>query len=115
MTKQDVEAELERQRGLLSALTPEELEAKGAEAEKRIAAMDDDELMDELCRRSPPNVDDLIGRSPPNVDDLIASGLLMDEAIKRRILVPLTREIADHWIDKWEEEKGDKGRVSTRH
>ena len=53
MTKQDVEAELERQRGLLSALTPEELEAKGAEAEKRIAAMDDDELMDELCRRSP--------------------------------------------------------------
>ena len=104
MTKQDVEAELERQRGLLSALTPEELEAKGAEAEKRIAAMDDDELMDELCRRS-----------PPNVDDLIASGLLMDEAIKRRILVPLTREIADYWIDKWEEEKGDKERVSTRH
>ena len=39
MTKQDVEAELERQRGLLAALTPEELEAKGAEAEKRIAAM----------------------------------------------------------------------------
>ena len=60
--------------------------------------------MDELCRRS-----------PPNVDDLIASGLLMDEAIKRRILVPLTREIADDWIDKWEEEKGDKERVSTRH
>ena len=104
MTKQDVEAELERQRGLLEALTPEELEAKGAEAEKRIAAMDDDELMDALCRRS-----------PPNVDDLIASGLLWDEAIKRRIIVPLTREIADYWIDKWEEEKGDKERVSTRH
>ena len=62
----------------MSALTPEELEAKGAEAEKRIAVMDDDELMDELFR----------GHPKPNVDDLIASGLLMDEAIKRRILAP---------------------------
>ena len=72
MTKQDVEAELERQRALLEALTPQESEAKAAEAEKRIATMDDDELMDELCRRSP----------RPNADDLIGRGLMWDEATK---------------------------------
>ena len=104
MPKQDVDAELERRKGLLAALTPDELEAKVAEAHKRIAAMDDEAVMDKLFL------------SPkPNVDDLITSGLVWDEAIKRRILVPLTREIADYWIDKWEEEKGDKERVSTRH
>jgi hypothetical protein len=104
MAKEHVD-ELERRRVLWAALTPAEWEAKGAEAEKRIAKMDDDELMDELCQRSP----------KPNVDELVMAGLLIDEAIKRRLLVPLTLEIADYWIDKWEEEKGDKERVSTRH
>ena len=64
----------------------------------------DDEVMDELGRRSPkPNADDLIG------------GFVVGRGHQAAHPSPLTPEIADDWIAKWEEEKRDKERVSTRH
>jgi hypothetical protein len=103
----DFKAEIERQRGLLATLTPHELKAKEAEVEKWIAGLDDDEVHDEMVWQ--------MGRKPEDARDLIVSGLLHDEAIKRRILVPLTRDIAEAWIDRWEREKKDEERIATRH
>ena len=59
--------------------------------------MDKDEVAEEMYWS--------ICHKPQTVDDLMMSGLIYDEAIKRRVLVRATQENVGAWLDKWDAEK----------